>query len=210
MDCRDVNNLMEPFFDRELDNSSADEVRNHLAACQACGRRWGGLNLLLTDPEPVEVPAGLRDRIMTAWDTRQAEPASIPISRGWKQAFARLRYAGAIAACVLFFITGWLVSDRWGGKPAPVVVQPSQPREITVVVSPWILSSMAQATAMPAPVSPVVMLAGGVVPEMMAPQTPGDESIPRIRPASGSRPQPSEPETPDMPPLPLVPQYWGA
>ncbi len=121
----------------------------------------GRLAHLAEDPEPVEVPAVCGIRIVGAWDRQQDRlPSLARPSRPHKLWAAR--YAGAIAACLLFFVTGWIVSDvgRLQARVAPARSGAGDP-------SPWwsarVIASMAQAAAMPAPVSPVVMLCRGVV-----------------------------------------------
>jgi len=216
MDCGDLNRLMDAFLDRELSAARAEELEAHLASCAHCRRQWAGLVQLLADPEPVEVPRGLGTRIVTAWESRQsAVQAATQAQPWWSGRLTRLRSALAVAACLLFFITGWLLSGWWthslpgdvlvenGSAPAPVV---------NVVVSPWILSSLAQAAAMPAPMSPAVMLACGVLPEMAAVDAETDEPMPRIhqRPHETTT-RPADVGTgPGMPLLPLVPRYLGA
>lgn len=229
MDCRDVNKRMDAFFDRRLDAGSAQEIRAHLVECKACRRRWSGLVLLLNEPEPVEVPAGLRDRILLALDRGEkaastselsGQPSEpLPRSRpqpSWLRYWVRLRYAGAAAACVLFFLAGWLVSTWWSVQPpdnAIVFGGPATESSVTVVVSPWVLSSMAQAAAMPAPVSPAIVLASGAMPEWIIPEPGANEPMIRIyeRPAQPPATQPADaPMEPDLHMLPFVPRHLGA
>jgi hypothetical protein len=216
MDCRDVDKLMDAFLERQVDGRSDEAIRTHLAACKECRRQWGGLVLLLTEPEPVEVPPGLRNRIVTALGDGPATFQPAVAAGGWRRRFVRLRYAGALAACLSFFFAGWLVSNWWtvstptGGTVADTTAAPSG---VTVVVTPWIMSSMAQAAAVPAPISPAMMLASGVMPELAIADPRADE--PRLhiyqRPAAPPATRPADaPTGPDLQLLPFVPRYLGA
>lgn len=218
MDCRDVDRLMDPWLDRQLVAETADELEQHVHRCERCRREWGNLLVLLTRPAPVEVPAGLRDRILSSLDA-QFEDVRPPGRRsGWYAGIRRFQSAAAVAACVLFFMTGWLVSGWWKTSqpgPAQVTQAPTADRSVTVMVSPWVLSSMAQAAAMPGPVNPAVMLAGGVLPELAIAESKPDEPFTRFfsRP-DGPRnadTQPSESgAAPNLPIVPLLPRYPGA
>lgn len=229
MDCRDVNKRMDAFLDRRVDAGSAREIRAHLAECKTCRSRWNGLVLLLSEPEPVDLPAGLRDRILLAVDAGEksrfpadvAEQPGEPLVRGrpqpsWFRHWVRLRHAGAAAACMLFFLAGWLVSTWWSVLPpdnAIVSNDPGTESSMTVVVSPWVLSSMAQAAAMPAPVSPAIVLASGAMPEWVIPEPRANEPMIRVyqRPAQPPATQPVDvPMHPDPHMLPFVPRHLGA
>ncbi|HOJ75764.1 MAG TPA: zf-HC2 domain-containing protein [Phycisphaerae bacterium] len=212
-----MNRLMEPYLDRQLNALSIEQIKAHLTSCEACRRRWGGLIELLANPAPVAVPEGLAERILVAWETRQAERADSPrrvaASAAWARRFRLVHYAGAIAACVLFFVTGWLFSGWWRQPAAGVTEGTGTAPTITVMVSPWVLSSMAQAAAMPAPVNPAVMLASGVVPEMMVP-APAESRPVRYfeRPSGVSTTQPAETDPArNLQLLPMLPpRYLGA
>lgn len=214
MDCRDVDRLIDPWLDRQLNPAAGDEMEAHLNGCERCRREWGNLLMLLTRPAPVSVPDGLRDRIVGAWESQLAEQAPVA-DPAWHRRLMRMRPFAAVAACVLFFITGWLVSTWWAPPPAGTYVSPNNTpqRPATVVVSPWILSSMAQAAAMPVPLSPAVMLAGGVLPEMVTAQQAVDEPVIRVYqpPADAPATQPSGTPDPNLQQImPIVPRYWGA
>lgn len=214
MDCRDVDRLIDPWLDRQLNAAAGDEIEAHVNGCDRCRREWGNLLLLLTRPSPVAMPDGLRDRIVGAWEAHMAEqaPSRLP---AWHRRLIWLRPVVAIAACVLFFITGWLVSGWWTQPPAgaPAAVAGPENSPATVIVSPWIISSMAQAAAMPAPVCPAVMLAAGVVPEMVTAQRIVDEPAIRVfqPPQDVPATQPSDAPGQELQNLmPMVPRYWGA
>jgi len=212
--------MMDVYLDRRLSAPESDEVEGHLHRCDACRRHWGDLVTLLTDPEPVQVPEGLCDRILASVQARLAEsPSCTGRAAGRRQPrrpLRWLRYAGGMAACLLFFITGWLVSGWWmASGPAKIesITTSGRPQPVNVVVSPWILSSWAQAAAVPGPVSPVVVLAQGVIPELMIAEPIEDEPMIRIyrRPPNVSATQPAAPgASPEMQLLPLVPSYLGA
>lgn len=215
MRCREIDILMDAYFDRELQPASAAEVEAHLKACDRCHKRWGGLVALLTDPLPVQMPAGLCDRIMarvqeenTGHPARGMAPASRSVR--WMRWY---RYSGAMAACVAFFAFGWLISGWWSGSQQTVVEQPQASPSVTVVVSPWMLSSWAQAAAMPCPINPAMMLVQGVAPELMVSTASLSEPATRVRRRIRAMPstQPAEPlSEPEMRVLPIVPRFLGA
>jgi hypothetical protein len=248
MQCRDVDKLMDAWLDHQVADPEATDIRAHLAACERCRREWAGLLTLLRDPMPIEVPPGLRDRIVNKLEEesiRSAGRTSIraglcepgdevrgtrsfsPItgSTGPGSVLARVfgrrnwwRYAAAMAACLAFFMMGWLISGWWAGShPKPdltveAIPQPT-PAPITVVVSPWMMSSWMQAIAMPGPVNPAIVLAQGVVPELMVSPPQVDEPAIRVfrKPRLVPSTQPVEPFSgPEMRMVPLIPRYLGA
>ena len=114
MQCRDVDKQMDAYFDRQLTASVAGGIEAHLAECPLCAQRWGRLRTLLADPEPVQVPAGLRDRVMGALEAEWSMPGSAvaaPAAGAWFRRVLWVRYVAPIAACVLFFLSGWFVSN---------------------------------------------------------------------------------------------------
>lgn len=224
MDCRDVERQMDACLDRELPPSQRRELEAHLQGCSACTRQWGGLVNVLTRPAAVEVPAGLRDRIVAAVaeqnrsggnprlvQDRGVKPRgsfeaaqSTPTRRVWI-------WPSAIAACLTFFFMGWVASRLWTPSQSMVVVEKKPPAiETTVVLSPWLVSTLARASMMPGPMSPAVVLAQGIVPEMMT-AVPDEQPVPRIyeRPRASAS-QPAGAANPTLPLVPLIPRYLGA
>jgi hypothetical protein len=123
------------------------------------------------------------------------------------------RYSGAVAACVAFFAFGWLISGWWASShPVGGVQTPVSPA-VTVMVSPWEMSSCFQAAAMSCPIGPAMMLVQGVVPEMMIAPVSISEPPTRVRrpmPAMAT-PQPADPlSTPKFQVLPIAPRFMGA
>jgi anti-sigma factor RsiW len=216
MECRSVDKLMDAYLDRELEPASAAEVGAHLAACDRCRREWGGLVTLLTDPLPVNEPLGLRDRIVArVMEEYPGPPARLSTSTARPIRWMRwYRYAGAVAACMAFFVTGWLVSGWWKGPHIlPTDGGTTRPPSAQVVASPWMMSTLAQAAAMTGPISPAVLLAQGVVPELMVTPAAMSEPTIRVRPQSMGKAatQPAEPLTaPEFHVLPMAPRVLGA
>lgn len=216
MECRRLDKLMDAYLDRELEPASAAEVDVHLAACDRCRREWGGLVTLLTDPLPIEEPLGLRGRIVArVQEEIPGPPARIITTFGRTARWMRWhRYVGAVAACMAFFVTGWLVSGWWKGSHIlPTDGDTTRSPSVTVVASPWIMSSLAQAAAMTGPISPAVLLAQAVVPELMITPAAMNEPTIRMRPRMTGKPatQPAEPfATPEFHVLPMVPRFLGA
>jgi len=214
MNCREVNKLMDAWFDRELQPASVAELEAHLSTCAHCQENWGGLVALLTDPEPIEVPLGLRDRIVNRVMEENSvsvspSPARPPQSHGQLPSWIRwYKYVGAAAACVAFFAAGWLVSNRWQVKPETG----GQPQQVaTVVMSPWMMSSLAQAAAMPGVMSPAAMLAQAVMPELLIEPASMTEPAVRVRPrvSEFSASQPADEIPPEMHVLPIVTRAIG-
>jgi hypothetical protein len=174
MDCRDTERLIDAWLDRELPGAQARQVEAHIGECPACRRRFIPVVDFLGSAEPVSVPDGLRDRIVDAVThgaggertTLRDEPATV---RG-----RHLAWVSAAAACVGFFVVGWFGSQWWvspsqtADKPVVVAEQPEaapQPQG-TVVLSPWMLSSWAQAMALRGPVNPAPLFAQALVAEL--------------------------------------------
>jgi anti-sigma factor RsiW len=198
MDCRDTQRLIDAWLDRELPSEQAREVEAHMDECPACRRRFMPVVGFLGSAEPVSVPDGLRDRIVdavsqTADGRTSTEDRTIGIRR-W-----RLAWLGAAAACVGFFVVGWFGSQWWGppsetaderGVLAEQTESTSEP-QVTVVLSPWMLSSWAQAMALRGPVNPAPLFAQALVAEVASERS--SEMTPVIR----VRRRPIVPEAPD-------------
>jgi anti-sigma factor RsiW len=70
MNCHDVEGLLDPYFDQELDLMRSVEVEQHLKSCEQCSARETNLRSLrsaLSAPAlRYQAPSSLRDRIFTA------------------------------------------------------------------------------------------------------------------------------------------------
>jgi hypothetical protein len=204
---------MDAYLDRELSEPVKQEVDAHLARCRQCRCEHGGLLALLQTPAPIQVPSGLRDRIAAALESEVSPVLTMAKSRSQRPAwwFSGLRYAVAMAACMALFVSGWMVSNWWSvshSGPGANMVTPDQ----TVVVSPWMMNSWAQAAAMPGPISPAVILVQGVIPEMMIAPAQVEEPTIRVyrRPSAAPATQPADSLSPELRILPLGPRYLGA
>jgi predicted anti-sigma-YlaC factor YlaD len=159
MECRDTKLLIESYWDRHLQPETAERVERHLKECPVCRAEYGAVTQLLTGPEPVAVPAGLRERIcsavemlpMPAGETAGASPRL----RRW-QSILQAPWAGALAACVTFAFLGWLSSQIPGGglrvegnrSIERTRVSSNSPLGFGWAQSMGVLAAVAQATAM--------------------------------------------------------------
>jgi len=66
MDCRDVERLLSPLLDLELEPRDETRARTHLAACEPCGKKW----LALQSTRGVVVAAFEADAISPEFDAR--------------------------------------------------------------------------------------------------------------------------------------------
>jgi anti-sigma factor (TIGR02949 family) len=123
MDCRDIKQHIDAYWDRELAADAAARVRTHLNQCPACHAEYGGLDDLLGTREPVAVPVGLRDRVLNAvMQTKDASAGVAPLLRlqhpavntaiereeseniRFRRWLVPLAWAGALAACVAMLL----------------------------------------------------------------------------------------------------------
>ncbi len=184
MECRDAERLIEAYLDHELSEEAAEQVESHLSGCPACRDRYEAVLTLLRCPRPVSVPAGLRDRIVTAVATRAVPPdptgASVESSSRWTR-WTSAPWMAAAAALMLFFM-GWLVS-QFRGRPAESVPGHTEVYEFTVTVppSPWVLSSWAQAMTLPGPGRPTALLVQGVAMDLLTRPSPDTTPVIRVR-----------------------------
>ena len=188
MDCRDTERLIDAWLDRELSSEQARQVEAHVSECPACRRRFMPVVGFLGSTEPVSVPDGLRDRIVDAASHTAGEPTSAKGrtmgTRRW-----RLAWIGAAAACVGFFVVGWFGSQLWVWPSETVTESPkvverpevSPQPQVTVVLSPWMLSSWAQAMALRGPVNPAPLFAQALVAELASERSFETTPVIRIR-----------------------------
>ena len=128
MDCRDLETLIDVYWDREIDPDRAASVRRHLGQCASCHARYAAMDEWLGSPNRLTVPAGLRGRVLEAVITAREEtlfrggpPAPRPeVLRGSR--FAPLAWTGAMAACIALLILGRPQHRAARTEPSPVQV----------------------------------------------------------------------------------------
>jgi len=210
MECYDAERLIDAWLDRELSAEASAEVEAHLAECSVCRRRHAGLVKLLTAPEPVATPPELRDRVIAA---AQALPINAPAVAAVRRYSLRRRYwtlgTGAIAASVAIFAMGWF-GAIWFRQTAPIdrpVATPPQEPPNAVMLSPWVLSSWAQAVAMGGPVNPAASAAQATILEYFTAVSFEGTPVDRERRTAVTRRAPSDDagalplEIPVLPPV---------
>lgn len=160
MECREVEQMIDAYLDRELPAGEARAVESHLADCAACRDRHGPVVDMLTVPEPARVPDGLRDRIVTAVSDHGASHIAPEPRVGGSRWFWVPRVAG-VAAAVALFVLGWAVSGIWKRPSPPVVVIPTVPeaRSAPVEMTPWAVTCWAQNAATGVPIHPLLWAA---------------------------------------------------
>jgi anti-sigma factor RsiW len=79
VDCRDVQNLLHPYADGELDLVRLLQIEHHLAECAGCAGREQGLRrqreAIAAAPLYYRAPEALRDRLQVAFGPMPAIPA---------------------------------------------------------------------------------------------------------------------------------------
>ncbi len=212
MECRDTERLIDVWLDGDLTGAAAADLESHLAECPVCGGCYGPMLKLLRSPGDVALPEGLRDRVMTAVSEAAVgrSPEEPPLVMRDLNRMARrlrhlrwVRWGGAAAASVAIFVSGWLGS-RWALRPES---PEGQPQEQAVVVSPWVLSSMAQAIVLRGHANPLTVVAQGVAMDVVATSALKAEAddpaaFAATRPwAVPAAPAPVTPEIPALPPV---------
>ena len=174
MDCRDIKQHIDAYWDRELSPDVSARVRNHLSQCPACHAEYGMVSDLLTSHEPPAVPSGLRDRVFDAVvrakeDSSQASPQrtvlKIASKRGGverpvpRNRLVPLAWGGALAACIAML----LISRPHSPAPRPMASDPSERFE-AAVLNPLSVPSLLFAAMQPGQLS----LAGAAVAQVAA------------------------------------------
>jgi hypothetical protein len=115
--CRATVDRLQLVLDGELGQAVLD-ADPHPAACAACRDRIAAARLMLSvlavPPEPIPLPTGMTDAILTA--VRSDRAARI----------RRRTYAIAVAACVAFVVSVALLARLTSSPPQPIV--PVDPR----------------------------------------------------------------------------------
>ncbi len=108
MDCRDVQPLLHPYADGELDLVRHLQVEHHLASCAECAERERGLRLLrealASAPLYHRAPSTLRDRLPTT-------TAPPPARRRWSSVALAATAAGIVLVVAATLAAGML----WSG-----------------------------------------------------------------------------------------------
>ncbi len=216
MECCDAERLMDPWLDRELSADDARAVEEHLATCGRCHLKFAAMLALFRAPGDLAPPADLRDRVMAAVRAsanREAGAMSLrtagvsrprgrfgPVWRPW---------SGAVAACVTFFVMGW-VASRWmtPARPEPHAAPVVAANAPEIVLSPWLLSGVAQAYAMRGAANPVALAASAAAIEVLA--GVDDVAVSDVRTPRRTTTRRSPAPVPDaaIPDLPVFSPSW--
>lgn len=203
MECRDTKLLIEAWWDRHLPPETAVQVERHLRDCPNCRAEYGPVTQLLTEPEPLTVPAGLRGRICCVLEALPM-PGSEPPGesrrlRRW-HSILRAPWAGALAACVTFAFLGWLSSQiPGGGSIRDGGLDPEPVRSM----NPLLAFGWAQSMAVPGPCSSLAAMAQATALDSLVDQ-PDAEPTALIHGRLRLSDLPAASSTPVMSELPIV------
>ncbi|MHC4796941.1 MAG: anti-sigma factor family protein [Planctomycetota bacterium] len=184
MECRDTERLIDAYLDGKLPADRAQGVEEHLTSCRACREKFAPMMQLLGSPEPVSVPHGLHNRVMSAVDEWYSGAASDienhdhqnkpVINQIWK-------WSGAIAASIALLFAGWIASLMMN-TTEPQQTTPSPIAEAAdsqiAVMNPWIPIGWAQAAALKVPANPLPFLVQATVKDLV--NQPSEEIVPEI------------------------------
>lgn len=154
MDCRDVQHLLDPYCDGELDLVRHLQVEHHLAECAECAERERGLRLLQTAlasaPLYHRAPGALRDRLQGT-----SAPSPSPArQRRWSKAALAATAAGIVLVAAATVTAGalWLgatAEDRLADRVVAGHIRSLQVNHATDVTSsdqhtvkPWLLEKL--------------------------------------------------------------------
>jgi anti-sigma factor RsiW len=152
MNCTEFEKNIHRYLDRELSAEEILAMEQHVHSCTACREEFGPLIDTLTAPWKVEVPAGLRSRIL---DTLvQPKTFSMPKKRNYW-------WYWSAAAAIILLVVGWLAgpfSDRSQAPPAQPKQVAAAPENPPAAINPWMLPGLVQSFAIPGLANPAVSL----------------------------------------------------
>ena len=202
MGDRDTERLIDAWLDGELPADEAAKVEAGLRCDPELRRQFGPMVALLRSPEPTDVPAGLRDRVVAAVHEQATREQVIRFeSPAWRRVSRRLGWIGAAAASVALFVTGWYGSQWWTKQEQPTVIVQQTP----TVSNPWLLAAYAQSVTGRGPMYPTPFVAQSAMIEMLADgraPSPGASAGQKSASPGQAAPQ-REPEEPAR--IPLLP-----
>ena len=109
MDCREAHNLIDAYFDRELDRAAGERVERHLDGCPDCAAAADRLAVLrsaareLREPAPPALDSLIRASLRQDLDARRTRTLSL-----WR--------AVAVAACIVAVASlAWSLSNAPSG-----------------------------------------------------------------------------------------------
>jgi predicted anti-sigma-YlaC factor YlaD len=125
MDCRDIEQLIDAYLDRELRPEEAERLEGHLDACAACSQQYRPVIEALRGGDELPVPAGLRERVLAAvLDVQmQAEPSGLL----YVEDEAAERCATAVSAVAPLLTEQWHTGTGLNGRQNAVhQIQPAR------------------------------------------------------------------------------------
>ncbi|HSW44432.1 MAG TPA: hypothetical protein VLM89_02560 [Phycisphaerae bacterium] len=217
MGDRDTEKLIDALLDGELSADKAAEVRSRIERDPALRRGYGPMLSMLRSPEQVEVPAGLRDRIVAAVHERDRGEGRVirPKEMVWRRTSNRLAWIGAMAASIALFMAGWFGARMWMTPATPTPAgDTAGPAPAQVVITPGMLAAYAQSMAARGSIYPVPNAVQGALIEMIAQGDLSAQATPVIHagtdraaaqsPAEQPRESPKDQHEPVIPVFPLI------
>tara|TARA_R110002072_G_scaffold282552_1_gene445521 strand:+ start:21466 stop:22305 length:840 start_codon:yes stop_codon:yes gene_type:complete len=123
MNCNDTKERLSAFYDAELPEAEAAEVRQHLSSCAECSRQqkaFAGLSGMVQSlPQPPLPTSGwkeMQDQLSSA-EVAEPDTDSSPVQPAERRPrmSSRFRRAVMVAATVAAALFVWLGSEYWGG-----------------------------------------------------------------------------------------------
>lgn len=123
MNCHEVKDQLSGFFDAELAEAEAAEIRQHLSSCAECARQRDAFDelsgVVQSLPQPSLPTDGWQEMEAQLSNAEVTEPAadSSPVrsAETHPRISSRFRRAMMVAATVAAALLVWLGSEYWGG-----------------------------------------------------------------------------------------------
>jgi len=167
----DTEQLIDAWLDGEVSAEQAAEIERRLRSDPRLRREYGPMLALLREPEAVDVPADLRERVVAAVRERAVDHGVVKAEGGrWHRVSNRLAWVGAMAASIALFLAGWFYAQTGKQIAGPKI--DSEMAMVTgpdgTVASPGMAVAFAQSVTARGLAYPVPFVVQGAVIELLA------------------------------------------